>query len=176
MKETIDQNTTIVKEKENAFWRYSIAVYDRPGVSPLLLMCQNELDADVNMLLCCCWLGQQSKKLTVEQIADIESHIDEWREYCVRPLRRVRKFLKEQPELKRFRSDVKDLELEAEKRQQEMMYRYVQALNFAASHLDAAETQATKHNLAAYLGALPKYNVRQHSALLGDLLDVICLG
>lgn len=172
MKEITD---LFITAQENAFWRYSLAVYDHPGVSSLLLMCQNELDADVNVLLCCGWLGQQNKILTATQIDGLERCIEEWREQCVRPLRSVREFLKNKSELERFRTEVKTLELAAEKYQQQTMYAYLQGLTLEFGPSDMEEKYPTKKNLVRYLDALPKYDVQQYPTLFADLLDKIQL-
>ncbi len=40
-----------------AFWRFSLALYARPGVAPALLMLQDRAGRDVNLILYALWLG-----------------------------------------------------------------------------------------------------------------------
>ena len=46
---------------DNAFWKFSLAVYATPGVAGECLAVQESLGVDVNVLLFCAWLAAARK-------------------------------------------------------------------------------------------------------------------
>ncbi|ACI99249.1 TIGR02444 family protein [Rhodospirillum centenum] len=108
-------------------WRFSLAVYARPGVAPMCLELQDRHGADVNLLLWAAWLALvHGHVLTPEELAGAEAAVAPWREAVVRPLRAVRRTLKApEPPLPAdagaLRERIKAVELEAERLQQQML-------------------------------------------------------
>jgi uncharacterized protein (TIGR02444 family) len=138
--------------QDNPFWQYSLRSYQLPGVKPLLLALQDEAGADVNVLLCCCWLGQQGVSLSMSTLADLQQATAGWRAECIVPLRAVRRYLKSQPDQAAFRQQVQALELAAEKHQQDWMYRLLTPVEA----IDSADVSATMlANLQGYLLRIP---------------------
>lgn len=111
-------------ELENAFWRFSLAVYAATGVEEECLLLQEKYGIDVNLLLFCAWVGtQRDLVLSPADIAGADAVIQAWRKDIVRPLRSVRRALK--PVERRtggLRTRVKAIELEAEQIEQAMLY------------------------------------------------------
>ena len=111
----------------NPFWDFSLASYSRDGVPESCLALQDDFNLDVNVLLYGAWLASQDKRLETEHLAALEVVIKPWREQVVEPLRALRRRWREYPPAEVLRGEVKRLELQAERRQQDMMLAYLQA-------------------------------------------------
>jgi uncharacterized protein (TIGR02444 family) len=114
--------------QETPLWRFSLFFYGQPDVANACIELQDEAGADVNLLLFLVWQATLGRRLSEQELRDIESRIAPWRSAAVMPLRTIRRGLKETPALvgrdlvEAFRSKVKSLELEAERLQQAAMY------------------------------------------------------
>ena len=108
------------------FWNFSLEIYAAEGVAEACLDLQERRGCDVNVLLFCCWLGASGRPtLTAERLRSMLRASDEWQAEIVRPLRRVRRLLKERswpaslPEtIDAARRRVADAELAAEHAEQ----------------------------------------------------------
>ena len=80
------------------FWTFSLAVYGRPGVPPACLRLQDEHGADVNIVLCALWLGTLGRAIELGDVTALRAALAPWVEEVVRPLRRVRRWLKDPAE------------------------------------------------------------------------------
>tara|TARA_R110000772_G_scaffold46685_2_gene106426 strand:- start:144 stop:662 length:519 start_codon:yes stop_codon:yes gene_type:complete len=103
---------------DNPFWDYSLVHYGRPEVARACLELQDDIGANVNLVLFCCWLGSSGQVLTVQDLDEAEEIIRDWNEQVVEPLRGVRRFV--QSEFAGFADqewpqEVKQLELKAER-------------------------------------------------------------
>jgi uncharacterized protein (TIGR02444 family) len=80
------------------FWNFSLELYAGEGVAEACLDLQERRGCDVNILLFCCWLGASGRPtLTAERLRAILKASDQWQASIVRPLRDVRRLLKDQP-------------------------------------------------------------------------------
>ena len=79
----------------SAFWRFSLALYARPGVAPACLALQDRHGADVNLLLLALWLGTSGHRLDAPAGAHIARLAADWQQPIVAPLRQVRRRLKQ---------------------------------------------------------------------------------
>ncbi|HEX5078995.1 MAG TPA: TIGR02444 family protein [Geminicoccaceae bacterium] len=77
-----------------AFWDWSVALYDRPGVETACLELQRRHRIDVNLVLLCLWLGARGTALDGEALARLCHGADRWQHEVVRPLRGLRRRLK----------------------------------------------------------------------------------
>jgi uncharacterized protein (TIGR02444 family) len=140
------------QEREGeAFWRFSLALYVRPGVAEALIALQDRAGRDVNLVLFCLWLGaRRARLLDAAGLAAAEAAIAPLAAGAVRPLRQLRRRLKGAPErdLQALRRRVVGLELAAERQVQERLAALPLAAAPAADGLAAAAA-----NLALYLGA-----------------------
>ena len=112
---------------DTPFWRFSVALYDRPGVAGACLSLQDRHGLDVNLLLLCAWAGHEGLRLSRGDIADLADRVADWQTSVVQPLRAVRQWLKQQDAApaepaERLRTGVKDQELAAEQLQQAILY------------------------------------------------------
>ena len=154
--------------QENPLWQYSLAIYQRPGVQPLLLQLQDDFGADINMLLGCCWLAKNARALTDDELAALINASASWRAQCIMPLRAVRRYLKSQQHTDALYQRVKALELDAEQWQQDRMYQLLTADDYSASRHSA--DQLALHNLRQYCGRLPGVEWECVTGLIGELI------
>ena len=114
----------------NPLWEFSLAAYARPGAAEACLRLQDGVGADVNLLLYFCWLATvREGSLDRAEIEEVVSRTAAWRDQVVRPLRAVRRRMKEgiagmPPEsAESLRSEVKRIELRSERLQQDLLFR-----------------------------------------------------
>ena len=103
------------------FWNFSLEIYAAEGVSAACLDLQERRGCDVNILLFCCWLGASGRPtLTADRLRVLLAEIEAWQRQIVKPLREVRRLLKDQaPETgDAVRRRVADAELAAEHAEQ----------------------------------------------------------
>ncbi len=144
---------------DNPFWEFSLRVYRRAGVAPACLRLQDGFGVDVNLLLYCCWRGTvEGAEMPRADLAQAMDLVEAWRESVVRPLREVRRRMKagydgfDRPRTDTLRSDVKRLELEAERLQQAALFESAGNLTPAAGDSNGAD--AARRNVNAYLEAI----------------------
>ncbi len=148
---------------DNPVWDFSLSLYDRPGVAGACLALQDRHGLDVNLLLLCSWAGAQGRLLGAAEMARLRAAAAAWQQQVIRPLRGVRRWLKTQAEIpsglaEPLRAAVKELELEAERIEQQRLY---EALGGAAG--DAASGGAPAAPMAARAAA----NLRAYLDLAG---------
>jgi uncharacterized protein (TIGR02444 family) len=143
---------------DNEFWRFSIAVYEQNEVARESLGLQETLGIDVNLLLFCAWIGAQGIILRSENIEAASMAIAAWHETIIRPLRGVRQQTKllSVTELEDFRARVKDLELEAEKIEQAILFGYSKSIPRSPTGADRRDviTENVKKYIASKSGTV----------------------
>jgi uncharacterized protein (TIGR02444 family) len=156
-------------QQDNFFWSFSISLYSRPGIKPLLLRLQDDFSADVNMLLCCCWLGAESQPVTDIELRQLIAATAQWREQCILPLRAVRRFLASQVVTETYRKQLASLEIDAERWQQDKLFECVQAFNVP---FQPGENTALE-NLLSYGNYLPNVGREGLPGLLQELAQLV---
>ena len=139
-------------QRDNEFWRFSLAVYAAPGVEAECLALQDARGIDVNLLLFCAWLGAARRvALTQSDIERAWHIVQPWHEQAVRPLRSVRRRLKafSGHEYEAFRNRVKAIELEAEQVEQATLFAH--ALESWPQAADGDARQIVPENLRIFL-------------------------
>jgi len=141
------------------FWNFSLEIYAAEGVSGACLDLQDRRGCDVNVLLFCCWLGASGRPtLTAERLRTILAQSDTWQSRIVKPLREVRRLLKELPwrealpeTVEATRRRVADAELAAE---------HAEQLKLAMLHSPPADRdRPPQKRLRAAIGNLGVYAV-----------------
>ena len=141
------------------FWNFSLEIYAGEGVAEACLDIQDRRGCDVNILLFCCWLGASGRPtLTAERLRTILQASDTWQARIVRPLREVRRQLKDQPwsaalpeTVDAVRRRVADAELAAE---------HAEQLKLASLHAPPADRdRPVEKRLRAAVGNLGVYAV-----------------
>jgi uncharacterized protein (TIGR02444 family) len=143
------------------FWRFSVAIYAKPGVAPACLVLQDQFGRDVNVALFCCWLGASGRGLLSRDTLDAADRaVAPWRHQVVEPLRGARRAIK--AELadgnEALYAKAKAIELEAERALQRKL---VEQAPPAVLELTATQRlEAALGNLALYLGDAPAEPIR----------------
>ena len=141
------------------FWNFSLEIYSGEGVTEACLDLQERRGCDANVLLFCCWLGASGRPtLTVERLRVLLKVTDAWQAEIVRPLRVVRRLLKDRPWIEALpetveatRRRVADAELAAE---------HAEQLKLAGLHAPPADRdRPTEKRLRAAIGNLGVYAV-----------------
>jgi uncharacterized protein (TIGR02444 family) len=119
-------------ELESDSWAFALAVYARPGVAEACLTLQNEAGVDVMLLLMATFAAVKHRiMLTPSEIKALDELCRPWRDQVVGRLRTIRMALKTGPqpapssETEQFRSQVKALELAAEKLENQLLAEYL---------------------------------------------------
>jgi uncharacterized protein (TIGR02444 family) len=136
-----------------AFWRFSLALYARPGVADALIALQDRAGRDVNLILFGLWAGAtRGHRLTGGGLAAAEAASAAIADATVAPLRRLRRQLKDagDRDLLALRRRVAGLETAAERRAQ---YRLAAQFSGGAdAQPEADRREAAQANLALTLG------------------------
>ena len=136
-----------------AFWRFSLALYARPGVADALIALQDRAACDVNLILFGLWLGaSRGRRLAGGELAAAEAAAAAIGDAAVVPLRRLRRQLKgsADPDLQALRRRVALLEIAAERRVQDRLAAQMSGASGAPPKGD--RRAAARANLALTLG------------------------
>ena len=114
---------------ENAFWTFSLSVFQNSNVAGECIDLQDRHGIDVNVLLFCAWLGATQRAVDKKQVQEILASIGDWQSEVVTPLRVLRRRLKgktgaaipNEAQLA-FREEVKRAELKSEQLEQAILY------------------------------------------------------
>jgi len=137
-------------EAGEGFWRFSLALYARPGVAEALIALQDRAGCDVNLVLFALWAGAvHGVRLDAAALAVADAAIDGLRRDIVEPLRALRRRLKadREADIQDLRRKILVLELAAERRVQQRLALGVGVVP-GTNRLAVAEA-----NLALYLAA-----------------------
>ena len=157
------------------FWQFSVTYYRMPGVSETCLELQDRCAVDVNLLLFLLWMAVERRRVTVDDVRVLIDKLKRWQTGVIIPLRTLRRMLKidaplvEPAAAEFFRVRVKALELEAERLQQEAMYRLAEG---SAFEIAESVQQAARSNMAAYERAVAhEFPTRFVEVLLAALIE-----
>jgi uncharacterized protein (TIGR02444 family) len=159
-----------------AFWEFSLALYGKPGAAPALIGLQDRLGCDVNMLLLCCWQGNQGRMLSPDDLAAVEAIVEPWQAEVVRPLRAIRRRLKggfnplPADRVEAYRKRINQLEIDGERVAQEVMA----LLNRGQAEQGCSAAACVTANLQAYLRLHPVAVGPADKADLTTLLRACC--
>ncbi|WP_461482556.1 TIGR02444 family protein [Porticoccus sp.] len=156
---------------DNPLWQYSLAHYARREVAETCLALQDGSEANVNLLLFCCWLGCRGELLTSGQLAEARLLVGEWDRGVVQPLRQVRRFLKQSADTDQMLAAVSALELKAERIVQDRLVSWWLAVGGNPERPGGERVVAEwqRQNLALYLASLPAPPLPEDSPLCWPL-------
>lgn len=151
-----------MKDEQSPFWEFSLRFYARPRAAPACLELQDRAGVDVNVMLYLLFLAHQGRQLDRDNISLIDATVNEWRDQVVKPLRTIRRRLKDGmgpvdlDATAALRTEVKRIELEAERIEQHTLEQLVPASGIGKPA--SSRATAARENLTAYgklLGGLP---------------------
>jgi uncharacterized protein (TIGR02444 family) len=138
-----------------AFWRFSLAFYARPGVAPALIALQDRDGLDVNVILYALWLGiARGHAMGAADLAAAEAAAAPLRDAVVVELRGLRRRLRAHPDqdVQALRRRVQALEIAAERAVQERLAGSL----ILGNAVPAKRRETALANLALCLGAASK--------------------
>src|SRR5581483_2290671 len=81
---------------KSAFWSFSQSIYAAKGVQKECLHLQDKFGIDVNLVLFCAFVGAvHGALLPTEELSNVSIAVGQWHEGVVRPLRTIRRALKQ---------------------------------------------------------------------------------
>lgn len=105
---------------DSPLWSYSTQIYQLAEVESSCLHLQNTFEADVNILLYCCWLAEQGIELDSQDIQQLIAASQPWQNSMIKPLREARKMMKQHiiampsEMLEKTLNNISNMELNAE--------------------------------------------------------------
>ncbi len=136
-----------------AFWRFSLALYARPGVADALIALQDRAARDVNLILFGLWLGaSRGHRLAAGELAGARAAVAPFTTAAVAPLRQLRRQLKgaADPDFAALRRRIAGLELAAERRVQHRLA--AQFSGASGAKPEGGRLAVAQANLALTLG------------------------
>jgi uncharacterized protein (TIGR02444 family) len=158
--EEMDVSPLRTKLPDHPFWEFSLRTYGRSGVGTACLGLQDQVGADVNMLLFCCWVAVAGAvRLGDDSIRQALAASESWRTEVVHPLRALRRRLKEgfdgvaDEQSQALRRAIQAVEIDAEHVEQLLLAASIPVkLQVVSREADRAAEAAD--NLIRYLTAL----------------------
>lgn len=141
---TTPNSESLVSELEsldNPFWQFSLTVYADSRVQESCLQLQNEYDANVNLLLYCCWLAYAVTPLARHELLDNCELVSFWHDNITSVLRSIRRNRHDLPQQsawqQQFFKQILHDEILSESQQQQLLYQRVQHEQIAMPVADA---------------------------------------
>lgn len=131
---------------------FALACYQWPGVAEACLHLQDNIDADINMLLTAAWLADQHYCWQHEQLCQLIALCADWRAHCILPLRAVRRYLKHDADLTALYAQAKSLEIDAETHQLHLLQDALRTTALVITQLPPADVLA--RNLQIYIDSI----------------------
>lgn len=155
------------------FWKFSLDVYGRAGVSPALIALQDQRGTDVNLLLLCCWVAATGRgRLASDDFLRFDTAIEPWREAVTLPLRRIRDRIKATDSLwtQNGAADVRGKVLAAEIESERICQERLEQLSPGSrrAHGNRDDARASIEIYFAFLGVEIENADREAIALLLD--------
>jgi uncharacterized protein (TIGR02444 family) len=116
-------------KQASPFWWFSLKLYAERDFAGACLALQDRHGVDVNVLLFLLWAAQHGRRIEEDGVRAIMAAVDSWHHSVVVPLRTARRFLRTPPAdippgpAASLRQRIQEAELEAERLQQEMLYK-----------------------------------------------------
>jgi uncharacterized protein (TIGR02444 family) len=141
---------------ESKFWDFSINTYQSGAVESACLQLQNKHPADINIILYCCWAGQNHIGLLHKDVKKLIATTRPWQTTILKPLRDARKTMKQHiiampaDMLEQTLTNLTEMELNAERMSQLALEKAIK-LNDCHCCKDKTALQCAIHNLKLYL-------------------------
>jgi uncharacterized protein (TIGR02444 family) len=164
---------------ESPFWRFSLRFYARPKVAEACLTLQDSAQADINLLLFLLFLADHRRGVSAQDIARLDQAVSQWRDTVVKPLRALRRGLKQGiefipgPVSETFRAQIKRLELESEQIEQHRLEEFAAE---GVGSLAETRTQAAENNLSLYCAILQQPRPDAVAAILRGFAEFVPIG
>ncbi|MAA94273.1 MULTISPECIES: TIGR02444 family protein [unclassified Arsukibacterium] len=139
-----------------ALWQFSLALY--PKVQPLCLQWQDELGANVNLLLLLCYLEQQQLSIGRQQLQQLQAELENFSARFTRPLRQLRRRVSESGLDTAMQQQLKQTllasELDLERLEQKLLVQHCPALAMQPAQVLELYLQLLNADASAVAGQL----------------------
>lgn len=164
---------------DSPLWNYSTQIYQLAEVESSCLHLQNTFEADVNILLYCCWLAEQGIELDTQDIQRLITATQPWQTSMIKPLREARKMMKQHiiampsEMLEQTIANISEMELNAEHMAQLSLEKAIHLKN-KQKNTEKNPVEIAAHNLALYSQQLESTSTDSDIMIrLGEFLDAI---
>jgi uncharacterized protein (TIGR02444 family) len=89
---------SLIYRLDNAFWRFSLAVYQNKAVKEACLSFQKQQKANVNLLLLCCWLANEVEDVSKIELLQACHTVEDWHSHVTKTLRQTRNWINALPD------------------------------------------------------------------------------
>ena len=159
-------------------WTYTTQLWALPEVEPTCLELQNIYDADVNILLYCCWIGDKNLSMNEDDMQVLLDTITPW-QTMIKPLRDSRKMMQQQliamPShlVEQTINNMNQMELNAEHMTQLALEKAYSTEKITPSE-GASSVECSFHNIRLYLQTLESIpSIEEVIPKIGQLLTSI---
>jgi uncharacterized protein (TIGR02444 family) len=162
-------------DNESSFWTFSLAFYADPAIGGICIDLQDRYSCDVNVILFVLWCAFRNRSLSAHEVERVVAMVAPWQNDVVRPLRGVRRDLKQLAAdlavapVSAFREAIKKQELQAERLQQSLMQAKFSDIGAPASDRDAA-ARSNVERYATFVGQV--FPVAHIDALVARLASI----
>jgi len=139
-------------------WNYSTQIWTLPEVEAICLDLQNNFEANINILLYCCWVGDKRLSLNDDDIQSLLDSIQPW-QTIIKPLRDSRKLMQQHliampaNMIDQTISNISEMELNAEHMSQLAIEKALKSEDI--SHCsDQNNIECSLNNIKTYLNSL----------------------
>ncbi|MDQ1363539.1 MAG: hypothetical protein QG652_1400 [Pseudomonadota bacterium] len=163
-----------MKFPESPFRNYTSQLLQMPEVASVCLAMQDNFDADVNLLLFCCWAAENRRQLDDGDIHKLIQAGEPWQSVIIRPLRETRKLMKSQviamPTYLHTKTmaNLTEMEINAEHMAQLNLEKTIIFSRHETGELSVIDTAA--RNLMTYVQKLEKIQSRDVTGHIATLL------
>jgi len=139
-------------------WNYSTQIWTLPEVEAICLDLQDSYDANANMLLYCCWIGDKNLSLNDDDLQILLDTIKPW-QTIIKPLRDSRKMMKQQllalpaNMIDKTVSNISEMELNAEHMTQLALEKALRPEKIAPCD-DLSGIECSLNNIKTYINSL----------------------
>ena len=144
--------------EKNPFWDFSLKFYNQNNIASSCIALQDNVGADVNILLYCCWVASEGAAvIKPAEFNEIIEALEPWQSSVVQALRQIRRDMKRHKMLslgkmsEDLRQSIKVCELESEKLEQVILYQSGQRLFIGDSVQSPKKIDNAKNNLRNYI-------------------------
>ncbi|MCW9014695.1 MAG: TIGR02444 family protein [Gammaproteobacteria bacterium] len=161
---------------DSEFWNFSTQIYQQAEVESACLHLQNTYDADINILLYCCWAGEQAFSLSTDDIRELIQTAHPWQTNILKPLRDARSMMKQHiiampaHMIEQTVNNMSEMELNAEHMAQLAMEKAI-ALNNRVACENKSAIECSIQNLSAYIQQLE--SVSSINEVMHDLSNLL---
>jgi len=168
-----------MKFPSSEFWDFSIRTYRMPQVETACLSLQDTVNADVNIILYCCWMGEKRQPLGADDMTLLLDTSQRWQDAILQPLRNARRMLKQHiiampdKRLEQTVRNMSEVEINAEHMEQQALEK---AIDLGSRPADDSRSPLaiSTANLSLYLQQLEGVSgIGDIAAELTALLDAI---